>query len=780
MRQRIYLLVLCVFAAAFFHGCSGKTGGSQDPVGESAEVSGENAEPVGEGPSASGEDMFFRELLLEEEAWRDNSLDAYWATASFLLKYQEVGISGGARGYALGSTFGAVFKKHLFMSAEECWDELVTVTDQGTESAVRLAFREDTHNQAWGIGSIIGSDHFMMWDFTFAEDSEKSYQFFEVDGQQQILRRIPIGFLAHDGGESPAQILVDQGGNIHFTTESLGSMPADNTEPPKTGYIIADAEGELLSKRDCSGNTIRLVSLYDGRVGLLSQFTDSQGRKTGSRLEYVDPGTGETVLLAEFGENAPKAFWKTEDCYYTLWDEKTLLFADNKGLHLADLRGNTTEDLYLWSNHGIRFSRIVELQIQEEGRVNLIYADHNGDGNLLCLEPTREQVEIQEIVFAVPSAMRDVYYPTVVAFNKKYPAYHIDLKTDYDRTALLTELAAGRGPVLVDTMLTGFEENKKLWTPLEGLFAGETWEEALISKAMELGEIDGSLYGVVYCFGLRTVVIPKEEPTDWDYKTFLDKIEADSSIEAIYNGQNSPWIFIYRFLLRGLEDNYLLDAESGETYFDSEEFRRVLRLGMKYCTQQEYIDSVEPMLEGKVFCNIIDITRPELIDLYRLCYGEEANYIGFPAREGSAHYIYGGDPLTVRITATEEEKRVAGTFLRMLLSEEGQTEGMKDPNFWLSVRKDVLEEQIAQVNESSMPTIFGFTQIRLGEDYDREYDARFLYELLEKARPLRDIPKELNTILIEEVSAYTDGTITEEELIERLTKRVELYLAEQS
>ena len=53
-------------------------------------------------------------------------------------------------------------------------------------------------------------------------------------------------------------------------------------------------------------------------------------------------------------------------------------------------------------------------------------------------------------------------------------------------------------------------------------------------------------------------------------------------------------------------------------------------------------------------------------------------------------------------------------------------------------------------------------------------------KLLEKARPLRDIPKELNTILIEEVSAYTDGTITEEELIERLTKRVELYLAEQS
>ncbi|MCI9071208.1 MAG: carbohydrate ABC transporter substrate-binding protein [Lachnospiraceae bacterium] len=775
MRRRIKLLLLWMLATAFLHGCGG-----ENHTGEGQEVSGANGEFTSEEPSASGEDLFFQELLLEEETWRDNSLDAYSATASFPLKPQEVGIVGGAREYALGSTCGAVFKKHLFESLEECWDELKTVTDQGGENSVRLAFRDDTHNQAWGIGSIMGSDHFMMWDFVVAEDAEKTYQFFEVDGQQQILRRISIDFLADDGGESPSHILVDQEGNIHFTTCYIGSQLVDDSKPSKTCYIIADAEGELLFKGDCSGNAIRLVSLYDGRVGLLSQLTDSQGRRTGSRLEYVDPGTGETVLLAEFGEDAPKALWRTENCYYTLWDEKTLLFADNKGLHLADLAGNATEDLYLWSNHGIGISQIEELQIREDGRVNLIYTDNNGDGNLLCLEPTREQVEIRKIVFAVPSAMREVYYPTVVAFNKKYPAYHIELKTDYDRTALLTELAAGRGPVLVDTMLTGFEGNQKLWTPLEGLFAGEAWEEALIPKAMELGEIDGTLYGVVYSFGLQTVVIPKEEPTDWDYKTFLDLIEADSSIQAIYNGQNSPWIFISNFLLHGLEDNYVLDAGSGETYFDSEEFRRVLRLGMKYCTEQENIESVEPMLEGKVFCNIIDVRRPELIDLYRLCYGEEANYIGFPAREGAAHYIYGQDPLAVRITATDEEKRVAGTFLRMLLSEEGQTEGMKDPNFWLSVRKDVLEEQIAQVNEQSMPTIYGFTQITLGEDYDREYDARFLYELLEKARPRKYFPKDLNTILIEEVYAYTDGTITEEELIKRLTRRVELYLAEQS
>lgn len=780
MKRTMPLLFLFMLVAVFFHGCNGENQSGHEHTGEEQATSVGNVGLNGEKTSVSEEGMFFEELLLEEEPWRDNSLDVYTAVASFSLEPQEVGIPGGGIGYALGNSCGAVLKKHLFISLEENWDELKTITDQGAENSVRLAFREDTHNQAWGIGSIIGSDHFMMWDFTVVGDAEKTYQFFEVDEQQQIVRRIPIGFLAGDGGESPSRIMVDKEGNIHFTTCFMGSAPTEDLGQAKTYYMIADSEGELLVKRDCTGITVDLISLYDGRIGLCSQLTDDQGRKSGSRLEYVDPRTGESVLLAEFGENALKALWNTDKIYYTLWDEKTLLYADNKGLHFADLAGNAAGDLYIWSNHGIGFSRIEELRIREDGRVNLIYTDNNGDGGLLCLEPTREQVEIQTIVFAVPPAMREVYYPTVVEFNKKYPSYHINLKTDYDNTALLTELAAGRGPVLVDTMLTGFEENQKLWTPLEGLFAGEAWEEALIPKAMELGKIDGTLYGVVYSFGLQTVVIPEEDPTDWDYQAFLDKIEGDSSIEAIYNGQNSLWIFISNFLIHGFEDNYLLDAGSGATYFDSDEFRRVLRLGMKYCTEKEYIESVEPMLEGKVLCNIIKVTKPELIDLYRLCYGEDANYIGFPAREGAVHYIYGQDPLAIRATATSEEKRIAGTFLRMMLSRESQMEGITDPNFWLSVRKDVLEEQIAQVNERSMPTIYGFTQITLGEDYNREYDARFLYDLLEKAQPQKDFSQELNMILMEEIYAYMDGTITEDMLIERLTKRVELYLAEQS
>lgn len=165
---------------------------------------------------------------------------------------------------------------------------------------------------------------------------------------------------------------------------------------------------------------------------------------------------------------------------------------------------------------------------------------------------------------------------------------------------------------------------------------------------------------------------------------FLDRIEDSSSIEAIYNTQNSLWLFMDYFLIHGLEDNYLLDAESGRTYFDSDEFRRVLRLGMKYCTEKEYIESVGPMLDGKVFCNIINVSRPEHIDMYRCYYGEDANYIGFPAREGSAHYIYGNDPIAIRSTATDEEKRVAGAFAAAAVP--GESERMPEGAEFLDER----------------------------------------------------------------------------------------------
>lgn len=778
MRKVSSILLSVMLLAILFCGCAREDSPDQEILTERQSDPAEIVDPALEAQIASAEQLF-SEMLLEEADWKDNTLDDYTAIIHTpLMPEQPEGEIGGGFQYALGNTGGAIFKKHLVTPVEDCWDGLTIVTDQGDERSMRLSFQEGIRNQAWGMGSIIGSDHFMMMDFYTPEeaDSGQRYRLFEIDEDQQIVQTVNLDFLSGDGQEAPGEIIVDSLGNIHFTTTFMGTV--DTVNENKNYYCITDADGELLTKYDYSGITTRLVSLYDGRVAIWSQLLSDEGIRSGSRLEYVEPDTGEIVLLVEFNRDAPNVF--RDNTYYTLWDENTLLYADNRGLHLADLSGNMTEDVYIWSNHGIRFAQIEAMQTQENERINLIYSDYSSTGNLLCLELAEEKREIREIVFAVSPFMKEIYSPAVAEFNKKYPAYHIELKSDYDETALLTELIAGRGPVLVDTQLTGFDNHKKLWMPLEGLFSGAEWEDVLIPKAMEPGKIDGTLYGVVTSFGLTTVVIAEDEPTDWNYESFLDAIESNTSIEAIFNGGNNTWVFMVNFLIHGLEDNYLLDVESGTTYFDSDEFRRVLRLGTAYCDAGNYIEPGTPLLEGRVLCNTIDITRPEQIDLYRICYGEDANYIGYPAQNGSGHYIDSYAPLAVRATATDEEKKVAATFLRMLLSQENQLESSKDLNFRLSVRRDVLEEQINQVNEYTRAMAPGFSEIVLGDEYDREYDTRILYELLEKAQARKYFPSELNSILMEELDEYLAGTITEDVLIERLVKRVELYLAEQS
>ncbi|MCM1568740.1 MAG: hypothetical protein NC081_04755 [Roseburia sp.] len=766
-------MMICMILMMSFSGCGGKdvAGREELPKGQEASEESRTA-PVEE--TVSTEDVFATELSLEEE-WRDNTLDDYTATIHVPLRSEqsEGEIAGGSMGFALGNTRGALFRKHLLNPVEDCWDELKTVTNQREENSVRLAFREDTHNQAWGIGSIIGSDHFMMLDWETPGDAEggRGYYFFEIDEELQIVRRVFIDFLSEQ--EIPGEFMVDKAGNIHFITSHLYEG-GEEEKPPlenQSGYYVVDSNGTLLAEYDYSGISTRLTALYDGRVAIGSSLVNNEGKLTGSRLECMDRETGKLVSLVEWEEKASQV-------YYTLWDEKTLLYADSKGLHFADLSGNITGDIYTWLRHGVQFSQMEELQIQENGCISLIYSDSKG-GNLLCLKPTEEREEIKRIVFAVQPYMKEIYSFSVAEFNKRYPAYHIEMKTDYEETALLTELISGTGPVLIDTQLTGFEEHKKLWTPLEGLFQGEEWEDVLLPKAMEMGEIDGTLYGVVNSFALDTVVIAQEEPEDWDYKAFLDGIENRDSLQAVFNGQNGLASFVVNFLIHGLEDNYLLDAENGTVNFDSDEFRRVLRLGMAYCDEEAWIEPGESLLEGKVFCNTVSITRPELIDLYRYIYGEDIHYIGYPSKDGAAHYMDSLSPLAIRVTASDEEKRVAGAFIRLLLSREGQLESSANSsNFWLSVRRDVLEEQINQVNEWSYPTVYGFPQIMLGDRYDRELDAALLYELLETARPKKGFPRELNSILVEELQEYAAGAITEDILIERLTKRVGLYLAE--
>lgn len=700
---------------------------------------------------------------------KENSMDAYSAVVNTPLKVEAPAgaIEGGGSKTFLGASRAWFFKKHLFQDVDACWDELAFVTGKGEKGSEHF----DIENQLWSVGPVAGTDHYVVFEYELQENQE-DYRYFltERDEAHEALRKIPLNFLNEvslsEALTSLSDFAVDGSGMAHLVRQ---------TEEGEQ-YLLVSPEGDTLAEYASEREQIRgLVPLYDGRVGFLS-VTEQNGEAESIRrmtLQYMDAKTGKPLSLAAI----------KQDCYYfTLFDEGTLLYADSEGIYRSDLSGNTPELLYRWTNHGITAAGVSAMQVDKTGRIALLYQGF-GDYNYLCLEPTTEEAEICEITMAVSSGRMSVYRPLAAAFNRQYPGYHIELESCDDKTALLTELTAGKGPVLIDTFLTGFEEQEKLWEPLDETLERLGIMEELQPCALELGRINGTLYGIVTDFRLRTLVTGDPDLKDWDYDSFLQCVEERPELEAIFNfyGGDYGTYFITNFISHGIDDTFLFDAEAGTMNFNSSKFRKALELAKKYCVREEGVSPGTAVLEGKVLCNELTVSKPEELTLYRVCYGEDANYIGYPTKDGAAHFAEsGGSPLTIRKTAAREEKEAACAFISLCLSYEGQSQAAKDLNFALSVRKDLLEEQIAAMNKDTLASAAGFEQIVIGDDLNIELDRRILLDLVDQAKPLRYFPVELRNILYEELEQYFAGAITEDMVINNLESRVGLYLGERN
>lgn len=705
---------------------------------------------------------------LVREEWHDNSMDPYSADFIRPLSYtpQEGALSGGAEHYFLGQDRALVFKKHVFEEVSERWDEIKYCTETGEENSLRLQFWEDRSNQAWMAGACFGSNHCMMMDLERDEKEEIRYRFFETDENMQVLKQFYVEGLDKKEYELPRQILMDADGNIHFTTYR-------DAEDAQCYYVILDdgASLTLMHKQKALDSEMKLVYLYDGRVGL---FVDGE-------LLLADMKTKETEALAKL----------KRDCLIcTLWDENTLLYADAEGLHLNDLagkqngdhtfleeQGNESRTIYLWQNHGIRFSKILDVRVSEKHDISLLYETEK-TVNYVNLSPTTEEVPVTKIEFAVSSMSAGKYQAAVMEFNRKYPMWHVEMSEyEYKETSLLTKLTAGEGPQLIDSFLVGFEDHADWWEPLDGFYGQINLD--LLPETVEMGKIDGVARGVLTGFCIDTMITLAETPEEWDYETFLDCLMGDNAAtKSVYNTISGSDGFPFAGLFfHDFDETFLYDAENCTTNFEGDSFQKIMRLAKKY-EQSENQSTAEDFMQGESLCAVVEIRGPEDLAALRVIGKDHFQYIGFPAQNGSVNYLVGSNPLCIRTNASPEEKQAAYAFLSFLLSDEGQKPGDALYGTW-SVRQDLLKEQMEGLEESSDSNLIGFPQIPLAGHLDPERDFEILSDLMKNARPKKYMPRELRTILTEEVSGYLEGATSEEELVNHLKNRVELYLKEQ-
>ena len=776
MKKVLSCMLLTGMLAVQICGCgAGKKEASDDPnAAQGTEAPGSNAEGTqgAAGMDSQGLSVSAGGILdpsaVSALAGKDNSLDIYSAAARVPLQTEkpENAMEGG-RGSCLAASGVWHFQKHLFGSPAESWDELVFVTAEGKADSERIPLED----QLWAIGPAAGTDHYV----TLGEEARENGEgtrcvLMERDENAEKLREFPLDFMEGDISEVEESLLgfaVDKSGAAHLIRNSEEGIQ----------YLLVSQEGDILAECTPAGGSYmrKLVALYDGRVALLSV---ADGNGGGVTLEHMDAETGSLVKLAAW-EGSEEAPW-----YVALLDEETLLYADKEGIYRSGLSGKNSEILYRWSNHGILAHEVSAMQADGEGRIALIYRDSQND-NYLCLEPTTEEVTVCEITMGVRPGVTESYRWAVSEFNKRYPICHIELvEYGYQDTTLLTQLTAGKGPVLIDTSMVNFEDLEELWEPLDIVMEQLGVMEGLQPAALELGRIGGTLYGMARDFGLSTVIALDPDLKDWDYDTFFRRVQDRPELEAVcnyYNFDGGGFNHLIGLLNHGLEDSYYLvsDEETGTMSFDSDRFRRFLEMAEKYFTGEEDVLVGSSLMEGRALCNTVYIGRPGHIAACRIAFGEDAYYVGYPTGDGAAHFKEASSMLSIRRSATKEEKEAAAAFIALCLSYEGQSQAAKESNFRLSVRGDVLEEQIAAMGKEQ-GHIFDsdLDDVRLSSDLDIERDRETLLDMIDQARPVREIPDELQDIIYEELTAYFAGGITEDMLIDHLESRVGLYLGE--
>lgn len=684
----------------------------------------------------------------------------------------------------LGTNRAFKFSLYYFPDKkEDSYTELITVDSNESLSSLTWAYNDK--ETIVSSGHMVGASGFVTLALCRSENEEGNDQCLlqkrEADGT--VTETISLDCLdptVLSYHYASRTIIVDGNGYIHMAGVPLSY--------DRTDYYVLSSDGDMIvTKHFEKSSFMRFITLPDGQVACDSREAVGLANEAGSgqyhhKVEWMDTRTGEESVLFEYDELDKEG--KNRIRAVNIFDDDRLVYADSEGVYFSDYSFADSRQIYSWSDQAISVSDIYDVSRDENGAISMLM---NRGGSLYLHHLVPKPENVQEIELAV-SWGADAYSEAVMEFNKRHPEYRIVVRDDYDETALLTRLIAGDGPVLVDASLVSFAEHVTLWEPLGQIYEESGIRDSLNSAALKLASIDGEVYGIVSDFYIETLITGADE-TDWDYDRFLQCIEKSSGLRYIMDNEmaNSAKVLIAIDLFdNGIENSFYMDAESGELKFDTEEFRTLLSLidkhgpGDRYGSGQSLVPYVEGLKEGEVLCNLVFINSPRDLIFWRKTCGNYANIVGFPDNTGAKHRLVGAHVLAIRKTASDADKAIAAEFAKMLLSYEVQHKMTRSRNFHLSVRTDVLEEQIHSVKKGDWVTITHFGSENLGfylEEPNNEENGRVLKEILENSEVFHD--EGYKGILAEEFYSYFMGEITEDMLIEHLNNRVGLYLKEQ-
>jgi len=715
--------------------------------------------------SGTAEQVKKFELIDKSESpWHDNTLDDMYAILN--LPVSVLKVEGEQTGAGVSERMvceeGCVFFRLHFLGYGKDWSGVNGITSEGEEFSYRLEMEEDkVLNVMFGMGPISGGKGYVV--YRWLTDEVGGYNFYELDEEFRKIRFVHVEL---DADGDLCDIAEDAGGNFHVIY----------TKDAKFQYAAFSADGEMIFK-STGKHRLSLRMFGEGRIAVCDAETKLSGETRFYEADLESGGLRE-LSVSKIGAEDKKRI-RGYGMYSTPIDEDRLLCCTSNGVIIYDSSEGKIKTLYQWSNHGILPTDVNGAVMAADGSIGILYKDKDGFHYIL-LKPTEKREEIKSVTFAVSPEHLNTYQSAAAYFNAAYPSYNVTIRDDWDETSLLTQLGAGDGPVIVDTAITGFEELESLWQPLDGFLEQTHLAEELIPGALEFGKIGDVTYGIARDFRIGTLVVPKSKASDWNYDGFLNALENSGGAAPLCHWYHeTPLDFRQEFfdiLMNGLGDNYYFDAKSGEMIFGTKEFERLLRLSesAKKCPPAEEGKAIQ---EGTALCEVVSVSGIEdVVKLRRRLEARGEVAIGYPTKDGARNLLVAGAPIAIRSTATDEEKKIAYTFLMQVLSRDAYT-AMSGGGF--PVRRDALEDKFEnyKTTVSQLKISGGGVSIDMPE-LDEEKDTAFLDELIRQGTVQKTFPVGLQKVFDEELGDYLAGRIDGKALDSHLRNRVWLYLEE--
>ena len=575
-----------------------------------------------------------------------------------------------------------------------------------------------------------------------------------------------------------SDIVCDNEGNICVTDNATFVMAFDS-EGKKIADINCDNWGNGFLKADNG-------TIYYSYTGTLTQKQcfvpinikeDKLGKKAGELSSF---------MTFNYCIDASESVWLSE--------ENTLV--------TYNLKTNEKKKVLDWLDYDITVDSVRMLKVMQDGTIVICTESMGQDSAVYEVavfkesdKPLHDKTILTYATFGTDTEIME----GIVRFNKNSEDYRIKVIDYYSEDNYEDAWNEYNQAVLdegfADIVNIGWSNYQMMAE--KGLYADlsefmntdeEINREDYFDNVLSAYEVDGKLYAMPVSFSVSTLM---GKETIWgdkgklsvgDIKATMDTMSKD--VEIMDGMSQSKFIFL---ILQGSLDKFI-DWESGECYFDSEEFIEILKLSKELPKNTKWDiwnnDTVDKFRKDKVLLYDFELSDIDTYQMTKELLGDEIVALGYPGANGGVIQNSGS---LFAISNDSPHKEIAWEFIKGMISEDYQTDYVY---YYNPIHKGAFEKMMESAMEKeyyvddkgneieTIKSSYVMDDVEINIYAATKEEVAEYKKIIEGATVLATYEQEIMVMVEEEAEAFFDNKKSAEEVAGIIQSRAKIYVNE--